>query len=425
MTGAILAEDDPDATCVATDTELHEAVKAIAASKRTSSTLAPGRKHISRTSASTLAVKTASQAPPPPGGQLVTSPTHGSSWKTDARDREVLEVAQPPVGSCCYDEENGFGCRWKEQVRRVQADASNEKAINDQIVHNLRRHLARAEEEAKGVQYALCDMEARLGLKDMYIRTLLAAKDKAGRQAAVIRDRNAELREKLEERELEIVDQRAEIISWRKVAKEWEGRHASLKLEAESERGEQKGRMEKLEHEAAAKGNRILTLEQEKSRLEDLSSSVKLTVSEQAKTISELKRGVERNTADLALKDLRIEALSRVRKKENDSAYQSMQEIIAEKEQRITDLNGRLTECHRRLKRLSSGDPTSAAQERFEATVGNVDGRIRRTKAPSPIPTTPAYERLKELSCSFARANRGQDHAATVIFPMQRASQWQ
>jgi predicted nuclease with TOPRIM domain len=183
--------------------------------------------------------------------------------------------------------------------------------------------------------------------------------------------------------------------------------------------------MEKLEHEAAAKGNRILTLEQEKSRLEDLSSSVKLTVSEQAKTISELKRGVERNTADLALKDLRIEALSRVRKKENDSAYQSMQEIIAEKEQRITDLNGRLTECHRRLKRLSSGDPTSAAQERFEATVGNVDGRIRRTKAPSPIPTTPAYERLKELSCSFARANRGQDHAATVIFPMQRASQWQ
>lgn len=419
-------EHDSDATCVASEPELHEAVKAIATARRSSNNSAPSRKHSRLPS---LAVNTSSpvRGTRQPNLNLSSSPKEYSSWKLNAFAQEEPVRKRTMDSGCCWDG-RGFGCQWKEQVRRVQVEASKDKGMNGYLVHDLRMQLVRAEEEVKGLRYALCALQAETGLKDMHIRMAVEAKMQAEREREfwkVARSGtesiNEGLKGKLQEREAEIVDQHVEILSLRRAVKGWDEKYTSFKGTAESEAEALKREVVQLRHEREAKGSRAFALTQEKEEMTALVSSLKLANSKHAASISELKRDLDQKTADLELKELRIQSISQVRKTHPDATYQSMKEAIAAKEERISDLNERLTECHRRLVRLSNASTTSAGQAARELALTELEAdNPCRMQAPSPPPTTPAYDRLKELSTTFARVNSGECHSATVIFPMQR-----
>ncbi|TEB33733.1 hypothetical protein FA13DRAFT_1812350 [Coprinellus micaceus] len=163
---------------------------------------------------------------------------------------------------------SAVGCPWKEQIRKVQAEASKDRARNGALVQDLRVQLLRLEEEAKSLRQALRAMEAEGGLKDLYIQTRLSIKEEAEVQRLASHAAEvARLQGTLEEREIEIIDQQAENIALRRKNKEWEERYAFLKYQMESEVVHLREQLATLGHEARTNESRILVLNQEKEQL--------------------------------------------------------------------------------------------------------------------------------------------------------------
>jgi hypothetical protein len=270
---------------------------------------------------------------------------------------------QQQIHQACGWLAGAVGCPWKEQIRKVQAEASKDRARNGALVQDLRVQLLRLEEEAKSLRQALRAMEAEGGLKDMYIQTLLSIKEEAEVQRLASHAAEvARLQGTLEEREIEIIDQQAENIALRRKNKEWEGRYAFLKYQMESEVVHLREQLATLGHEARTNESRILVLNQEKEQLSKLCSSMKQNILETESTILEL-RCPDARKADLGWKGLHTHSLPHQKHHQvhHNSQHRSLQNAIWEKEKQIADLNDRLTEYHRTLVKLISGgvNPTS------------------------------------------------------------------
>ncbi|RXW19582.1 hypothetical protein EST38_g6276 [Candolleomyces aberdarensis] len=378
-------ESDSDATCVGTENESTDPKAGIAGNaRRPLNFLVPPRKY------------------PRAPKHLPGIPVSNSVQISVAEPHQNIQLPRLNLGAGVREDEDK-GHNWQEQVRKLNAQLSKDKAESGRLIFVLRQQLEVAEKGLRREQDEVWSLRAEAGMKDLYIRSLYEARQEGQVVFSAMQERIAraeatiaQLAERLAEKEVEgslkdlhirlftrrieesesscvsmeaaleqkdveltqLRDALAEQETVERTSSERQETLSSLKdivAEKDVDIAQLSARLAQEESEGCRKDRQILSLSETSQQLEGLCSSLKKTITKNDTTIEDLKRRLSEKATEVRMKESRIQALSDARRYPPESSKAEMQKVISQYEHRITELNDRLAECHKHLLLASAG----------------------------------------------------------------------